>query len=166
MSQPRKTILFIEDQELHYEQVAAYLRLHGYDCRRLSRAESREVGQKVTELKPLAAILDFVLPSAAMPQAEVDRAATAHLQGKPEPAADADPQEKEQYGVDNIPLLRKLCPGIKILVYTQYANRDEVSKQAALYQADAGVPKRRDLDGNLLEHNAQEIAAKVRELIE
>ena len=29
MSNARKTILFIEDQELHYKQAAAYLRLHG-----------------------------------------------------------------------------------------------------------------------------------------
>lgn len=43
--EPRpKTILFIEDQELHYEQVAAYLRLHGYQCRRIARAEPGRSG--------------------------------------------------------------------------------------------------------------------------
>jgi hypothetical protein len=35
-----------------------------------------------------------------------------------------------------------------------------------LYQADAGVPKQRDQEGNLLDRNAREIATKVRELIE
>jgi DNA-binding response OmpR family regulator len=69
----RKAILFIEDQELHYEQVAAYLRLHGYQCRRVARAESRLIRQKALELRPVAAVVDFILLSPS--QRELDKLA-------------------------------------------------------------------------------------------
>ena len=170
MSKPiepaRKTILFIEDQEVHYEQVAAHLRLHGYKCRRVSRAESGVIRQIAMELKPIAAVVDFVLLSTSKSQREVDDAASAYTKGKPDSSPHDASVDKEHYGVESIPILRQLCPGIKILVYSQYANQEEVSRQATLYQADAGVPKRRDPDGNLLGDNAQEIAARVRKLIE
>lgn len=159
-----KTILFIEDQVLHFEQVTTYLRLHGYCCRRLARAEAPRLRALAEELRPVAAVVDFVLLSAS--QHMIDALAEAHLAHRPEPAFPQTPEVRETYGVAGIPTLREACPGIKILIYSQNVKPNEMPSQVDLYGADAGVPKQRDRDGKLTDENAREIAARVRELIE
>ena len=159
-----KTILFIEDQEGHYEQVAAYLRLHGHHCRRVTWAEASQIRDLAEKLRPVAAVVDFVLLSISQP--ELDRMVRDYLAHPAAPPADDAPAFEEHYGVASIPGLRQACPGIKILVYSQYAKPGEMYPQTKLYGADAGVPKERDSDGNLTDRNAQEIAAEVRKLIE
>lgn len=109
-------------------------------------------------------MVDFVLLSTS--QRKLDRLAEDHLRCQPEVAPEDASIGEEHYGIESIPILRAACPGIKILVCTQYAKPDELSRQALLYKADAGVPKQRDQEGKLLDRNAQEIAAKVRELVE
>ena len=157
-----KTILFIEDQKAHYEQVAN--ELPGYDCRWVQWAQARQLRALAEELRPVAAVVDFILLSISQP--EFDQIVTDYLRDPAKPEAEDAPAFEEHYGVDSIPLLRKACPGIKILVYSQYVKPGEMFPQAKLYGADAGVPKERDANGNLTLRNAREIAAKVRALIE
>jgi len=145
MSKPNKTILFIEDEEIHYNQVAAYLKQQGYECQCLGIERFRDVRQEALKHQPVAAVVDCVL-----------------LSTTPQPKTD-----EEHYGVKSIPILREVCPGIKILLYTQLADRDQASRQAGFCRAHAGLPKQLDphKSGYLLESNAHEIADKVRDLI-
>jgi hypothetical protein len=158
---PQRVILFIEDQESHYDQVAAYLRLHNYTCRRIGRSEFARVGVIARELNPLAAVVDINLPSSS--QRDVDEAARRAIEGTSQPAAAVLGEDVD--GITSIPILRQVCPTIKILLYTQHAKADDMPSQVKIYHADAGVAKQR-ASGHLTDANAQEIAAKVRALIE
>ena len=162
-------ILFIEDEDDHFESVKEHLE-PDFECARSHALRIEAVAKEIEELKPVAVVLDLMLftssgaakAAAAAFQTSID-ALEALSPGDELPkcsatAADAS-AEIPTMANDWLRALKRKCPGIPIVAFSQL-EATVISLEELV--ADA-IAKRLDTNTRLL--NGKEFAEKVRELI-
>jgi len=168
-------ILFIEDEQNHFAEVSKYLR-DRYQLHRVGTKDLPGVGKIAKSLRPEAAVVDIMLYTCSVEEAQSQT--TEYIQwlekrikGDKGPAPvtvrTKGKSTECKSGLESIHVLKSVCPSIRVLVCSQLLNRtkeNSCSLQAGYCGADAAVAKHLDGDGNLV--NGEQIAAKVRLLIE
>ena len=160
-------ILFIEDEDDHFEAVKEHLE-PDFKCARSHALRIEAVAKEIEELKPVAVVLDLMLftsSGAAKAAAAAFQRSIAALEARGDElpkysatAADAS-AEIPTMANDWLRALKTKCPGIPIVAFSQL-EATVISLEELV--ADA-IAKRLDTNTRLL--NGRELAEKVRELI-
>jgi CheY-like chemotaxis protein len=162
-------ILFIEDEDDHFEAVKEHLE-PDFKCARSHALGVEAVGKEVQKLKPVAVVLDLMLFTSS---AAAKGAATAIQQSIAALESYSRREEPPKYSAtavdasveiptmanDWLRELKRKCPGIPIIAFSQL-EATVISLEGLVVDA---IAKRLDTNTNLL--NGKEFADKVRELI-
>ena len=162
-------ILFIEDEDDHFEAVKEHLE-PDFKCARSHALRIEAIAKEIEELKPVAVVLDLMLFTSSRPAkaaAAAFQRSIAALEAlsrgdelRKHSATAADPSaEIPTMANDWLRALKRKCPGIPIVAFSQL-EATVISLEELV--ADA-IPKRLDINTKLL--NGREFAEKVRELI-
>jgi hypothetical protein len=165
----KSVILFIEDEDDHFEAIREHLE-PDFKCVRTPALRIEAVVREIEELKPVAVVLDLMLFTSsgrAKAAAAAFQRSIAALEGLSR--ADELPRhsvtaietsaEIPTMANDWLRALKRKCPGIPIIAFSQL-EATVISLEDLV--ADA-IAKRLDTDTRLL--NGKEFAEKVRELI-
>jgi len=162
-------ILFIEDEDDHFEAVKEHLE-PGFKCARSRALQVEAIAKEIEELKPVAIVLDLMLftsSGAAKAAAAAFQRSIAALEARsrreepPKRSATAGDASAEIpiMASDWLRALKKKCPGVPIVAFSQLE-----ATVGSLEELVAGaIAKRLDTKTRLV--NGKEFAEKVRELI-
>ena len=156
-------ILFIEDEDDHFEAVKEHLE-PDFKCARSRALQVEAIAKEIEEVKPVAVVLDLMLftsSGAAKAAAAAFQRSIAALEGRSrreETAGDAS-AEIPTMASDWLRALKRKCPGVPIVAFSQL----EATVGSLEELVSGAVAKRLDTNTRLV--NGKEFAEKVRELI-
>ena len=156
-------ILFIEDEDDHFEAVKEHLE-PDFKCARSRALQVEAIAKEIEELKPVAVVLDLMLftssGAAKAAAAAFQRSITAlETRSRREATAGDASAEIPTMASDWLRALKRKCPGVPIVAFSQLE-----ATVGSLEELVAGAIAKR-LDTNTRLVNGKEFAEKVRELI-
>jgi hypothetical protein len=165
----KSVILFIEDEDDHFEAIREHLE-PDFKCVRTPALRIEAVVREIEELKPVAVVLDLMLftsSGTAKAAAAAFQRSIAALEGvsradeltRHSVTAIETSAEIPTMANDWLRALKRKCPGIPIIAFSQL-EATVISLEDLVVDA---IAKRLDKNTRLL--NGKEFAEKVRELI-
>lgn len=176
MAQPdcsKTTIVFIEDEEPHWDAIRKWLPKDRYECVRIPPSELDWVRSIAEKTQPALAVVDIMLPEASAGEYDQQISQAADKRSSPakrdavkrsQPPGTHDPiQEPGWLGLDFVEELRSVCPNIRLLLCSQLGSQQQLDAQAKFGSFADAVSKQ--LGPNRELTNAREIADRIRGLL-